>query len=80
MNKEDQEYYERQLDMFLHPGWQYFVGQVQGMRDSLDTLSGVTRETLGNRQGQLEMVNWILGWPETLQKAYEELQKEDADI
>ena len=81
MKREDQEYYEKQLDMFLHPGWAHFVGQVQGMIDATDTIKGVSAEDLKFRQGELSIMQWIVGWPEQLKKAYEDLQEEsNADI
>jgi len=80
VTKEDQAYYEQQFQMFLHPGWQHFLGQVQGMIDATDTIKGVSTEDLKYRQGELSIMNWIVGWPEQLKKAYEDLQEPNADI
>lgn len=34
LTKEDEQYYENYLDLFLHPGWKQFVQESQDILDS----------------------------------------------
>ena len=72
MDIELQKYYESRFDMFTHPAWKELVEDVQTMMDATNTLSGVTPDNVGFKQGEVSIMRWIL----TLQKSTEESYKE----
>ena len=76
MTRDEQRYYEEQLSMFLTAGWKHFASQVEGMRVSTDTIRGVEPEDVRFRQGELSIIEWVLGWPAMLKQAYEEREHE----
>ena len=79
MNEEDKAWYEGQLDLFSTKGYKDFVLQATLMKEAMDTLYGVdTVEKLYNHKGQLEILNWILGWQSSVEASYKELSNEDA--
>ena len=77
MDLELEKYYLKRFDMFSHPAWKDLIEDVQTMLDSTNTLSGVTPENVGFKQGEVSIMRWIL----TLQKTTEESYKDliDAD-
>lgn len=79
MSPEEQRYYETQLDMFISEGWRHFIGQIQEMRDAADHIKGLAVEDLPFKQGELSLMDWVLGWPEQVRRAYTELQDEDEE-
>lgn len=79
MDKELDNYYQHRFLMFLSEGWQDLIKDVQQMQESTNQLKGVEVENLRFKQGELSMMDWLLGLEEISKKAYEELQ-EDANI
>lgn len=79
MTPDEQKYYETQLDMFVSEGWKHFTAQIQQMRDATDHIKGLGRDELPFKQGELSLMDWVLGWPDQVKRAYEELQNEDEE-
>lgn len=79
MSPEEQKYYETQLDMFICEGWKHFAGQLQQMREAVDHIKNLEPDELRLKQGELSIIEWVLGWPEQVKRAYEELQLEDKE-
>ena len=75
MDKEDADYYEHQLAMFESRGWKYFTAQVEQIREATNSIVGVKPEDVRFKQGELSILNWILGWPQAVKVAYD--AKED---
>lgn len=72
-----QKYYESSFDMFASEGWRYLIEDFQKIKDSVDTLSGVTNvEELYFRKGQLEILSLILKRKEMCVEVYEGLKDE----
>ena len=72
-----QKYYESSFDMFASDGWQYLIEDFQKIKDTVDTLSGVTNvEELYFRKGQLEILSLILKRKEMCTEVYEGLKDE----
>lgn len=79
MDKDLQDYYEASFDLFASEGWRYLIEDFQKIKDSVDTLSGVTNvEELYFRKGQLEILALILKRKEMCTEVYEELK--DAQV
>lgn len=77
MDRETQNWYEEQFSMMSTKGWKDFVDQCKEMKDQYSDVSVVPDlQTLYKRHGQLDLLNWILGWKEACEKAYQELQDE----
>jgi len=68
---DDHKYYEQQLMMFQMPGWKYFTDQVREMRLATDKLAGVKLDDVRFRQGELSIIDWILGWQQQITVAAE---------
>ena len=76
MTPELQKYYEDRFQMFATQGWRDLMEDVQTMLDASNSLSGVTPENLGFKQGELSIMRWILSLKQTSENAYQELQNE----
>ena len=79
MDKELQEYYENLLELFASPGWKQFL---EDIGDNLEMLGNITTITDGNqfwfRKGQVEAIQRILSYEETIVNSYEDFQREAA--
>lgn len=79
MTPDEQKYYETQLDMFVSEGWKHFAAQVETMRGATDRIRGLDPDALKFKQGELSLMEWVLSWPDTVRRAYEELEDEEAE-
>jgi len=79
MDKELQEYYENLLELFASKGWKQFL---EDIGDNLEMLGNITTITDGNqfwyRKGQVEAIQRILSYEETIVNSYEDFQREAA--
>ena len=50
------------------------MDDVKLMLDSTNTLSGVTVDNLGYKQGEVSIMRWLLTLADTSEKAYEQLK------
>jgi hypothetical protein len=74
-----QKYYESRLSMMSLPAWKDLMDDVKLMLDSTNTLSGVTPDNLGYKQGEVSIMRWLLTLADTSEKAYEQLKDENAN-
>lgn len=77
MDLELQKYYESRFEMFSHPAWKDLIEDVQTMLDTTNTLSGVTPENVGFKQGEVSIMRWILTLQKTTEESYKELTNAD---
>ena len=77
MDLELQRYYESRFDMFAHPAWKDLIEDVQTMLDTTNTLSGVTPENVGFKQGEVSIMRWMLSLQKTTEESYKELTNAD---
>ena len=77
MDLELQKYYESRFEMFAHPAWRDLMEDVQSMLDTTNTLSGVTPENVGFKQGEVSIMRWILTLQKTTEESYKELINAD---
>ena len=74
MTPELQKYYEARFDMFASQGWQDLMEDVAKMREATDTVSGLSDLLkLGTRQGELNMIYWLLTLKDISEEAYRQL-------
>lgn len=79
MNEELKQWYEAQFDMFNEQGYKDLLHTVNEMRENYQNLRNLPSEdTLKFRQGQLDILDWLAGWQNSVESNYKELQNEDA--
>ena len=72
-----QRYYEETFNTMSTEGWKYLIEDFEEIKVSLNNLSTVNdTQTLFYRQGQLDIIELILGRKATCEKVFEELQDE----
>ena len=79
MDLELEKYYLKRFDMFAHPAWKDLIEDVQTMLDSTNTLSGVTPENVGFKQGEVSIMRWILTLQKTTEESYKDLTDADTE-
>jgi hypothetical protein len=78
MDKDLRDYYDNRLSMFNSQGWRDLRDDIQTMRDSTDTVSGVDDlRKLGVRQGEVSMMDWFLNIERVSREAFDELLEEE---
>lgn len=73
-----QAYYEAQFDLFASVGWKDLCEDLEALRDQVDHVKGISVDDLKFKQGQLDILELILGRKVMCEKAYEELANETA--
>ena len=77
LDKELIRYYEETFGMLSTQGWAYLLEDFQKIKESVNTMSGVTNvEELYFRKGQLDIIELILNRKKTCEQVYEELKDE----
>lgn len=77
MDKDLQRYYEETFNTMSTEGWKYLIEDFEEIKVSLNNLSTVNdTQTLFYRQGQLDIIELILGRKATCEKVFEELEDE----
>lgn len=78
MTPELQRYYEDRIAMMSSRAWRELIEDIQKMRDSTDTVSGLDdMRKLGVRQGEVSMMDWFISIEQVSRDAYEELKSEN---
>jgi len=78
MTPELQKYYEYRFSTMSTKGWHDFIDDVTELKKPLENIPTIkTVEDLYFRQGQLDIINWVLSIRGISEMAYEELQNED---
>lgn len=77
MDKELQTWYENQFGMMATPGWADLMEKFSDIKATTNDLSTVAdAQSLHFRQGQLDIISWLLNWKNTCEKVYEDLQND----
>ncbi len=80
MERELQQYYENQFELFSLPGWKDFVGQVQDMYDTYNEVTTIgSAEQLFFIKGQLDILQWLLKWEQSVLETYKTIQESTND-
>ena len=79
MDLELEKYYLKRFDMFSHPAWKDLIEDVQNMMDATNTLSGVTPENVGFKQGEVSIMRWMLTLQKTTEESYKDLINADTE-
>jgi hypothetical protein len=72
-------WYEEQFTLFNTQGYKDLIEQMKDMQKNYENLRNLpSDDTLKFRQGQLDILDWIVGWQESVEQNFKELQNEDA--
>lgn len=78
MNKELQEYYDARFEMFASKGWKDLIIDVEAMRTSTNTVSGIEDiRKLGVRQGEISIMDWLISLERLSMEVYKEIIDEN---
>lgn len=78
MDRELQNYYERQFDMMSQEGWQDFLATVDAQIKNLENILTIKDEAdLRQRQGKLDILYWVKSWKTLCEQAYKDNQNEE---
>ena len=78
-----QERYEQLEDMFTHPGWEIFVGDVAELEEALVQNapdSAATNDQWQYARGMIRQLRSIIGYEDYIKLAYNESQREPDDV
>ena len=79
IDTEIQTWYENQFDMFSCDGWKALTEQLQTLVEGYEKVSRVVDDKdLYKKQGQLDILNWILNWPDMVNNQYKDLTNEQS--
>lgn len=74
VDRQMQEYYENQFDMFSHKGWADLIEDMQSLYDAINDLASVEDEnTLFFRKGQADILNLLFDRKQACENAWQEL-------
>jgi hypothetical protein len=77
MDRQLQEHYENQFSMFIQPAWLEFIEQCKELRTQYgDLLTVPDAPTLHKRQGQLDILDWVINRKGMYETAYKQLTDE----
>ena len=78
MDKELQDYYDNYFSLFQHPGWQQLMEDLEDTTESFDVLNLKDAKELHYAQGQLNILNTLLNWKDSMSNAYENIEQEES--
>lgn len=76
MTKQEEEYYEDYLDMFLTEGWKAFIEDIQAVHDSYMIENLTDEKELYRVQGERAVLRRILGYQNGIEAAYASIQED----
>lgn len=80
MDYELSKYYEEQFHMFSTEGWKELIIQAQGMYDAYNEVTVLdTAEDLFNTKGKLDILGWLLKWPDMVEAQYKQNKEVEAN-
>lgn len=78
MTPEIKQYYEERFSMMTTVGWRDFLEDINNLKAPLEDVTTIkTVDMLYFRQGQLDILNWVLGLRDISEQTYEELNEEN---
>lgn len=78
MTPEIQKYYEERFSMMSTEGWKNFIEDIVELKKAYDDITRVNSiESLYFRQGQLDILNFVITLKDISEAAYEGLKNEE---
>tara|TARA_B110000196_G_C20562112_1_gene393593 strand:+ start:130 stop:411 length:282 start_codon:yes stop_codon:yes gene_type:complete len=78
LDKELQEYYDNYFSLFQHAGWKQLMEDLEDTTESFDVLNLKDAKELHYAQGQLNILNTLLNWKDSMSNAYENIEQEES--
>lgn len=79
MTPELQQWYEDQFNMFSSGGYLALIEKMKEMQVNYENLRNLKNtDDLYFRKGQLDILDWLLSWKNSVEQAFKDLQSEDA--
>jgi CO dehydrogenase/acetyl-CoA synthase beta subunit len=76
MDKELEKYYNNRFTMMSSQGWLDLVEDVKEMIATYNNVTSINSvDEFHKRQGQIDILNWVLNLKELSEKTYEELNE-----
>ena len=77
MNQELQTYYEATFSTMATDGWKFFIEDMEKLKATINNIYEVKDEqTLKFRQGQLDIIDLVLGRKAMCEEVYEDITNE----
>lgn len=74
VDREMQEYYENQFDLFSHKGWRDLLEDLEELYKAVSDISTVENiETLYHRKGEMSILNLIFDRKQACENAWKDL-------
>lgn len=78
MTPEIKQYYEERFSTMATIGWRDFLDDLKALKAPLEDISTIKSvDMLYFRQGQLDIINWVLGLRDISEQTYEELNEKN---
>lgn len=78
MTPDVQKYYEDYFELFSTDGWKQLMQDVEGNKETFKIESIENNESLKNIQGQLYVLNMLLGFESMIRTSYENILEEES--
>lgn len=77
MDRKLEEHYTEQFSMFSTAAWKDFVEDCEKMKTEYSNILSVTdAKALHSRQGQIDILNWVINRKEMYEAAWKQIQEE----
>jgi len=76
LEPELEKYYNNYLDLFMTEGWTQFEEDTKNIIDSIILLNLEDAKALHKAQGQLQILNWVMDWKESVKSSLDTLKAE----
>tara|TARA_R110000822_G_scaffold88126_2_gene204404 strand:- start:206 stop:448 length:243 start_codon:yes stop_codon:yes gene_type:complete len=80
LDRELQDYYENHFSLFQTKGWEEFQKDIEETVSNIDLLTLKDARELHIAQGQLQILNRLLNWQDTMTNAYDIILQEDTNV
>lgn len=74
MDEHLKRYYEDRFEMFSSQGWKDLIEDVEKMKQTTNSIVGLDEKKLFFRQGELSIIQWLLGLEDISKAVFEELK------
>lgn len=79
MDKETEKWYEEQFELFATEGWKAFQELVKQQIQGIESIRGASLDNLENRQGKLQILDWLVSWEQLCRANFDAVTAEDAE-
>ena len=78
MDKETEEYYNKYFDLFTNDGWKQLIEELKNNATNISNVNSIKDgEDLNFRKGQLDVIQSLLNFEQTINIAHEDASDEE---